>query len=56
MNLTEANLQGPTEDPLWFELYTATSEYDLDDLSPESMDRLFQSMASDEQLFQRYYE
>lgn len=55
MNLTDANLKGSEVDPVWFELYQAKQEYGLDDLSPQSMDALFQRMVTDDALFQLYF-
>lgn len=55
MNLTDANLKGSEVDPVWFELYQAKQEYGLDDLSPQSMDTLFQRMVTDDALFQLYF-
>lgn len=56
MNLTEANLRGPTEEPDWFVLYWARAEYNLLDLSPKSLDDFFQRLVANEDLFQQYYE
>ena len=55
MNLTEANLLGPTEDPLWFKLYEAKEEYGLPDLSAKSIDGLVNRMITDDDLFHSYY-
>ncbi|XP_046446656.1 sphingomyelin phosphodiesterase-like [Daphnia pulex] len=55
MNLTDSNLKGSEVDPVWFELYQAKQEYGLDDLSPQSMDTLFQRMVTDDALFQLYF-
>ena len=55
MNLTDANLKGSGVDPVWFELYGAKQEYGIDDLSPQSMDTLFQRMVTDDALFQLYF-
>ena len=57
MNLTAANLQGPSLDQStsWVELYSAKKEYGLSDLSPASMDSLFQKMLIDDALFQLYF-
>lgn len=55
MNLTEANLIGPTEDPVWFKLYEAKEEYGLSDLTPKSVDGLVKRMIKDDDLFQLYY-
>lgn len=55
MNLTEANLRGPEQDPVWSELYQAKEEYGLTDLSPSSIESLIQNMLKDEALFQRYF-
>lgn len=54
-NLTEANLQGSAVSPVWFELYQAKQEYGLADLTPASMDGLFQRMLTDDALFQLYF-
>lgn len=54
MNLTDANLQGPTHEPEWFEMYQAKKEYNLRDLSPKSVDDFFQRMLTDDELFQKY--
>ena len=54
-NLTDANLKGASEEPQWTELYQATKEYGLDDLSPTSMDGLLQRMLEDNSLFNRYF-
>ena len=55
MNLTEANLRGPDQDPSWSELYRAKEEYGLADLSPSSIETLVQRMLKDEALFQLYF-
>lgn len=55
INLTAANLLGSSEDPVWFELYHAKKEYDLADLSPDSMHEFFQRMLVDDVLFQKYF-
>ena len=55
MNLTAANGLGSSVDPVWFELYRAKQEYDLEDLSSESMNAFFHRMLADEELFQRYF-
>ncbi len=54
-NLTEANLQGSSVSPVWFELYQAKQEYGLADLTPASMDGLFQRMLTDDAFFQLYF-
>jgi len=54
MNLTVANEFGPNRDPVWFELYQAKKEYGLADLSPASMDDLFNRLLTDDALFQLY--
>lgn len=55
MDLPAANEQGPSVDPEWTELYSAKAEYELTDLSPRSMDKLFQRLVADDNLFQLYY-
>lgn len=55
MNLTDANLKGAEVEPVWTELYQAKQEYGLTDLSPQSMDALFQRMLTDDALFQLYF-
>ncbi|KAI9559024.1 hypothetical protein GHT06_015813 [Daphnia sinensis] len=55
MNLTEANQRGSEVAPVWSELYQAKQEYGLTDLSPQSMDMLFQRMLTDDALFQLYF-
>ncbi|XP_046645796.1 sphingomyelin phosphodiesterase-like [Daphnia pulicaria] len=55
MNLTDANQKGSEVDPVWYELYQAKQEYNLTDLTPQSMDELFQRMKADDALFQLYY-
>ena len=55
MNFTAANLLGPNQDPVWFELYQAKKEYGLADLSPKSMNDFVHQMVTDDSLFQRYY-
>ena len=54
MNLTVANEFGPNRDPVWFELYQAKKEYGLANLSPASMDDLFNRLLTDDALFQLY--
>ncbi len=54
MNLTAANEGGPNRDPIWFELYQAKKEYGLLDLSPASMNQLFNRMVDEEKIFQLY--
>jgi len=54
MNLTVANEFGANRDPVWFELYQAKKEYGLADLSPASMDDLFNRMLTNDSLFQLY--
>ena len=54
-NVTEANLAGSDKNPRWFELYQAKKEYGLKDLSPQSMDNLFERMLTDEDLFERFF-
>ncbi|XP_072939936.1 uncharacterized protein [Epargyreus clarus] len=44
-NLTEANLT-PNRKPHWFQLYDIRNSFNLQDLSPESMDRLVLSMVT----------
>ncbi|XP_046635576.1 sphingomyelin phosphodiesterase-like [Daphnia pulicaria] len=56
MNLTAANLLGPSVDPVWFELYQMKQEYQLDDLSPNGMSVFFRRMLVDDALFQRYFQ
>ena len=56
MNLTAANLLGPSVDPVWFELYKMKQEYKLDDLSPNSLNVFFQRLLVDDALFQRYFQ
>lgn len=55
MDLPSANAQGPTVDPVWAELYSAKQEYGLTDLTPRSMNELFQRLVADDSLFQLYY-
>lgn len=55
MNLTEANSRGPEAEPLWYELYSAKTEYGLADLSPASMDNLLRRMLTDDDLFNVYF-
>jgi sphingomyelin phosphodiesterase len=55
MNLTAANLAGAAQNPVWFELYQAKTEYGLADLSPKSMDDLFLRLVNDADLFQLYF-
>ncbi|KZS07062.1 Uncharacterized protein APZ42_029601 [Daphnia magna] len=55
MNLTLANLKGPTHLPEWFELYQAKKEYALTDLSPKTVDGFFSRMLDDDALFQLYF-
>lgn len=55
MNLTEANQRGSEAAPVWSELYQAKQEYGLTDLTPQSMDMLFQRMLTDDALFQLYF-
>ncbi|XP_032779473.2 sphingomyelin phosphodiesterase [Daphnia magna] len=56
MNLTVANAQDPSIDPVWFELYQAKRDYALTDLSPRSMDAFYQQLVTDDALFQMYFE
>ena len=56
MNLAVANNQDPAIDPTWFELYRARQSYSLIDLSPRSMDALYQRLVADDALFQSYFE
>lgn len=55
INLTAANSIGSSEDPVWFELYHAKNEYDLVDLSPDSMNKFFHRMLVDDILFEKYF-
>lgn len=55
MNLTESNERGPEVAPVWSELYQAKQEYGLADLTPQSMDVLFQRMLTDDAVFQLYF-
>lgn len=55
MNLTASNLEGPSAEPVWYELYQAKRDYGLVDLSPASMDSLFQRMLTDDDLFYLYF-
>lgn len=55
MNLTDVNLKGPGVSPVWTELYQAKKEYGLADLTPASMDGLFQRMLTDDAVFGLYY-
>lgn len=55
MNLTDANQKGSEVEPVWYELYQAKQEYNLTDLTPQSMDELFQRMKADDTIFQLYY-
>lgn len=48
-NLTEANLS-PGQPPRWQKTYSFKAAYDLEDLSPHSMDGLVQRLAKDENL------
>ena len=54
-NLTAANIQGSKSSPVWFELYRASTDYGLNDLSPISMDSLLTRMLEDDNLFQKYF-
>ena len=54
MNLTVANQEGANRDPVWFELYQAKKEYGLTDLSPASMNELFNQLVTNDELFQLY--
>ena len=40
--------------PVWFELYQAKKEYGLTDLSPASMNELFNQLVTNDELFQLY--
>ncbi|XP_057370154.1 sphingomyelin phosphodiesterase-like [Daphnia carinata] len=55
MNLTLANLRGPTHLPEWFELYQAKKEYALTDLNPNTVDSFFSRMLDNDALFQLYF-
>ena len=55
MNLTDANIKGLGVSPDWTQLYQAKQEYGLADLTPTSMDGLFQRMLTDDALFQLYF-
>ena len=54
-NLTAANQLGSAQNPIWYQLYQAKSEYGLSDLSPQSMDDFFQRMLTDDALVQLYF-
>ena len=55
MDLEVANFYGDRREPDWFELYRAKNEYELSDLSPTSMDSLFNRMLVDSRLFSVYF-
>lgn len=56
LNLTVANAEVPSVNPVWSELYQAKQEYGLTDLSPRSMEALYQRLIIDDVLFQSYFE
>lgn len=52
-NLTEANLKGNAT-PKWFKLYSFKEAYGVESLSPTSLDRLVQNMATNRSLLEQY--
>ncbi|CAH1801877.1 unnamed protein product [Owenia fusiformis] len=57
LNLTEANNSpwvGPQDHPLWKLEYAAKATYGLDNLFPESWDKLITRFEKDDKLFQKY--
>lgn len=52
-NLTEANLKGNAT-PNWFKLYSFKDTYGVESLSPTSLDRLVQNMATNISLLEQY--
>ena len=55
MDLEAANRAGPSFDPEWTLLYDAKTEYRLSDLTPNSMNDLFERMLADRALFELYF-
>ncbi|XP_012257111.2 sphingomyelin phosphodiesterase-like [Athalia rosae] len=53
-NLTLAN-ETPDKNPVWFKSYSFKEEYELDDLSPTSMNDLVHRMARNNSILNTYY-
>jgi hypothetical protein len=52
-NLTEANMNGNAT-PNWVKLYSFKDTYGVESLSPTSLDRLVQNMATNISLLEQY--
>jgi hypothetical protein len=52
-NLTEANLKGNAT-PDWVKLYSFKEAYGVESLSPTSLDKLVQNMATNRSLLEQY--
>lgn len=53
-NLTDAN-NYPDRTPSWFKLYSMKDAYDLEDLTPQSIHQLADTMFKDEELYCKYW-
>jgi len=53
-NMAEANLAGENSEPSWYKLYTATEDLGMENLYPESWDKLVRDMAVDDELYAKY--
>lgn len=54
-NLTEAN-EHPDRNPIWYKHYSFKEDFDLEDLSPASLDGLIQELAVDREKLTRYWQ
>lgn len=55
-NLTEANIHGKEQRPRWFKEYSFRDEFGIKDLSPKSVDDLFERFARDPELLRKYHD
>jgi len=53
-NLTAANQAGPDVDPVWYKLYTAPQDLEMESLLPQEWDKLVRRLAVDDVLFDKF--
>ncbi|KAL5285332.1 hypothetical protein ACFFRR_007199 [Megaselia abdita] len=54
-NLTEANIHGADKRPQWYKEYSFKEAFGVQDLSPKSIDELFERFARDPELLMKYH-
>jgi len=53
-NMAAANMAGEDSDPEWYKLYTATQDLGMENLFPQSWDKLVRDMSMDDELYARF--